>query len=157
MHTWEDDHEDTNSWWSSFLSRAEEQAEAAGESSSSAPNDNEDWLDKNKPLYRVAVKKGYEETAVVILTWKLLKAGTSWMPSVKSIFGCVSCPRWVFDKSSNHLDVNLLCQDVRDIYGHQVFPVPSDSVADYLRELPLFVPEIGTFVRLNAPPSTAVI
>ncbi|KAG6863269.1 hypothetical protein C0991_007070, partial [Blastosporella zonata] len=96
--------------------------------------------------------KGYEETAAVILTRKLLKARTSQMPSVKSIFGCVSCPGWVFVESTNHhLNVNLLCQDVRDVYGHQIFPVPSDSVADYLQELPLFVPEIGTFVHLNAP------
>ncbi|KAG6859403.1 hypothetical protein C0991_000825, partial [Blastosporella zonata] len=95
--------------------------------------------------------KGYEETAAVILTQKLLKAGTSRMPSIKSIFGRVSCPGWVFVESTNHLDVNLLCQDVRDVYGHQIFPVPSDSAADYLREPPLFVPEIGTFVCLNAP------
>ncbi|KAG6859070.1 hypothetical protein C0991_001408 [Blastosporella zonata] len=73
------------------------------------------------------------------------------MPSVKSIFGRVLCPGWVFVESTNHLDVNFLCQDVRDVYGHQIFPVPSDSAADYLREPPLFVPEIGTFVRLNAP------
>ncbi|KAG6859863.1 hypothetical protein C0991_012482, partial [Blastosporella zonata] len=56
VHAWEDDHDNTNSWWSSFLSHAEERAEAAGESSSPALNDNEDWLDKTKPLYRVAVK-----------------------------------------------------------------------------------------------------
>ncbi|KAG6862745.1 hypothetical protein C0991_010378, partial [Blastosporella zonata] len=136
MHTWEDENEDTNSWWSSFLSRAEEQAEAAGESSSSASNDNKDWLDKTKPLYRVAVKKGYEEITVIILTQKLLKAGTSQMPSVKSIFGHVSCPGWVFVESTNSLNVNFLCQDVRDIYGHQVFPVPSDSAVEYLQELP---------------------
>ncbi|KAG6860315.1 hypothetical protein C0991_012119, partial [Blastosporella zonata] len=84
---------------------------------------------------------------------KLLKAGTSQMPSVKSIFGHVSCPGWVFVESTNSLNVNFLCQDVRDIYGHQVFPVPSDSAVEYLQELPLFVPEIGTFVYLNAPPS----
>ncbi|KAG6904435.1 hypothetical protein DXG01_009975, partial [Tephrocybe rancida] len=90
-------------------------------------------------LYRVRVKEGYEETAAVVVGNKLLTAGTAWAPSVKSIFGRVSCPTWIFIESSNGAEVNKLCANLTNIY------------LQYLRE-PFVTPKPGDWVRLNSPP-----
>ncbi|KAG6912285.1 hypothetical protein DXG01_015690, partial [Tephrocybe rancida] len=49
--------------------------------------------------------EGYEETAAMVVGYKLLTAGTAWAPSVKSIIGRVSCPTWIFIESSNGAEV----------------------------------------------------
>ncbi|KAG6904913.1 hypothetical protein DXG01_006265, partial [Tephrocybe rancida] len=66
-------------------------------------------------LYRVRVKDGHKETAVMILANKLLMAGTHFEPSVKSIIGRVSCPGWVFIES-NGVDASNLCANISDVY-----------------------------------------
>ncbi|KAG6912571.1 hypothetical protein DXG01_013706, partial [Tephrocybe rancida] len=94
--------------------------------------------------------EGYEETAAVVVGNKLLMAGTAWAPSVKSIFGRVSCPTWIFIESSNGAEVNKLCANLTNIYLRDIHPIIED-LSQYLRE-PFVAPKPGDWVRLNSPP-----
>ncbi|KAG6904032.1 hypothetical protein DXG01_013082, partial [Tephrocybe rancida] len=97
-------------------------------------------------LYR----EGYEETAAMVVGYKLLMAGTAWAPSVKSIIGRVSCPTWIFIESSNGAEVSKLCANLSDIYLREIHPIV-ENLHEYLHE-PFLAPKEGDFVRLNSPP-----
>ncbi|KAG6904578.1 hypothetical protein DXG01_008889, partial [Tephrocybe rancida] len=100
-------------------------------------------------LWRVAVREGYEETAPIVLFNKILKAGWT---SVTSVFGCVSCPGWIFVEANSISDAQKVCQDVSDVYIWQIYPVPPEQAGQYLLEPPLFAPRPGSFVCLDLPP-----
>ncbi|KAG6904157.1 hypothetical protein DXG01_012184, partial [Tephrocybe rancida] len=114
--------------WRSLLARAHERGRTH---KLSGPSTKELKPLPPAMLYRVRVKEGYEETAAVVVGNKLLTAGTAWAPSVKSIFGRVSCPTWIFIESSNGAEVNKLCANLTDIYPRDIHPIVED-LSQYL-------------------------
>ncbi|KAG6904772.1 hypothetical protein DXG01_007288 [Tephrocybe rancida] len=138
--------------WQSLLDRAYEQAREHQPAYQRLAR--ECFDDGLKPLlpalmYRVRVKDGYEETAVMVLATKLLTAGTQMAPSIKSIIGRVSCPGWIFIES-NGTDASNLCANVSDIYPQHIYPIVED-LQQYLHE-PFVVPKEGDLVCLNSLP-----
>ncbi|KAG6905067.1 hypothetical protein DXG01_005303, partial [Tephrocybe rancida] len=129
--------------WRSLLARAHERGRTY---KLSDPSDK--GLEPLPPpmLYR----EGYEETAAMVVGYKLLTAGTAWAPSVKSIIGRVSCPTWIFIESSNGAEVSKLCANLSDIYPREIHPI-IENLHEYLHE-PFVAPKEGDFVHLNSPP-----
>ncbi|KAG6826068.1 hypothetical protein H0H92_001236, partial [Tricholoma furcatifolium] len=85
-----------------------------------------------KHMWHVAVKRGREEALAFTLYYKAL--GGSY--KVKSVVGRVSCPGWIYVEAKNLLDVQQLCEEVRDIHIRKIFQVPHEQAHSVLVETP---------------------
>ncbi|KAG6825761.1 hypothetical protein H0H92_002514, partial [Tricholoma furcatifolium] len=100
-----------------------------------------------KHMWHVVVKRGREEALAFILYSKA-KGGSY---KVKSVVGRVSCPGWIYVEAKNLLDVQQLCEEVRDIHIRKIFQVPHEQAHSVLVETPFSYSKAGDWVRLTEP------
>ncbi|KAG6806742.1 hypothetical protein H0H92_010161, partial [Tricholoma furcatifolium] len=101
----------------------------------------------DKHLWRVAVKRGREEALAFILYSKAMKGNFK----VKSVIGCVSCPGWIYVEAKNLIDVQELCDEVRDIHIRKIHQIPHEQSSSVLKETPFTYSKGGEWVRLTEP------
>ncbi|KAG6805234.1 hypothetical protein H0H92_016156, partial [Tricholoma furcatifolium] len=85
-----------------------------------------------KYLWRVAVKRGREEALAFTLYSKTLRGSYN----VRSVVGRVSCPGWIYVEAKDLIDVQKLCEEVRDIHIRKIIQVPHEQAHTVLVETP---------------------